>query len=578
MAEVGTIAQLRKAYHYSMVLHELELQSRRGTRPSRPTHRDLEKEWPQIASAQAWCAAQAATDVRAAIMCSKLAGVAGTLLDGVKGRATLIRWRTEAVAGAERALARSDLPDDPSMDMVHDLLGHLTYLAYLHFTNRNPERGRRLLERARELVELPAGQSAESAVYAHLGMIALGEEAWDEAETHLNRALAASERDDDPARGESSASIHNTLGVLFSRRGLDERAAEHHKKSLECHERVGNRSGMCTALINLASTLRKLGRDDDARRALSQAGDIVGELGDSAPKGLYKSNLALFYSADPDPARRSQSVELLEEARAEFARTGDRMQEARVIESLEGLYCKMLAAENPRPTYEQRSHVLRRLAVFAQGRSDHATTIGHMEALLRAAEVEGNRLDQLEALAQIGHTAGLAGDLRRAAECHGQALDILAELRGRDGPTAHLPAEREILLSSGQVFRQLGDPDEAARRYERAVDISMHLGDEDAERRARGNLALVNVDRARFDEAIPALRELVEALRSGDDHRMFGLARFNLAYALHRSRVTSTARREAEEALRLLELTNAPEADEVRRQVAEWEPENNEEQ
>src|SRR5271166_1516591 len=137
MGDFNVRAHLMAAFHCQTQLYELEVDFLANRRPYYEIRKDLHKLWPHAVITFQWCSAASATDVRAAIMCGKLAGVAGSLLQETRGRHLLIEWREAAVVGAMRAIERGGLPDSVEYDMVHDLLGHLTYLGYLHFSNAN---------------------------------------------------------------------------------------------------------------------------------------------------------------------------------------------------------------------------------------------------------------------------------------------------------------------------------------------------------------------------------------------------------------------------------------------------------
>jgi len=93
-----TIVRLRLGFHCQLRLAELEQSFIQGSLPIDQIRDDFERVvWPNAKAMRAWCVGQAKHDVRAAILCSKLAGCAGYLLDQEHGRQLLIQWREDAV-------------------------------------------------------------------------------------------------------------------------------------------------------------------------------------------------------------------------------------------------------------------------------------------------------------------------------------------------------------------------------------------------------------------------------------------------------------------------------------------------
>ena len=135
----------------------------------------------------------------------------------------------------------------------------------------------------------------------------------------------------------------------------------------------------------------------------------------------------------------------------------------------------------------------------------------------------------------------------------------------------------ELLLSLGQAQRASGKPEEAVTTHRRAQAIAEKTADEEAEWRARGNLALAQVDCGLFDEAILGLNKVAahyaKPRESGikPDLRLLGHARFNVAYAYHRQGRQDLAHEHAQEALRLLSLINDRlGVEKAKEQIANW--------
>lgn len=148
---------LRWAFRCQSLLHKME-QEFHASGGDPKALRDLRATWSQISDKQRWCVEHSDTDVRAAIMCSKLAGVGGSLLDLHLSRFDLIRWREAGLAGARKA------------NLVEDEIGHLTYLSYLYFVNNNPERALELIDEAIKLTTREGNLVGKAAALQTQGM------------------------------------------------------------------------------------------------------------------------------------------------------------------------------------------------------------------------------------------------------------------------------------------------------------------------------------------------------------------------------------------------------------------------
>jgi tetratricopeptide (TPR) repeat protein len=210
------ITNLKAGFRWQARLGELERSFLSGTATISKIRMELNDVWANAVKVRTWSVVQARTDVRAAILCSKLAGCAGQLLDAERGRHVLIQWREDAVDAITPHVSKGQLPDQLRGDLVHDFLGHLSYLGYLHMANGNMERARQTLQRALEEGLTDGNRFAEGVVHLHLGMIAVREEHLDEAEADLQKVLSS---DQAPSEPGLIAASRNLLGVVAERRG-----------------------------------------------------------------------------------------------------------------------------------------------------------------------------------------------------------------------------------------------------------------------------------------------------------------------------------------------------------------------
>lgn len=566
MGEAANIAHLISGFQCQLELHKLETEFVAGSQPSANVRRRLTKLWPHARKVFDWSIGASGTDVRAAILLDKMAGVAGRLLEATFGRHILIQWREAAVDGTTRAMARGSLPTSSEFDMVHDLLGHLTYLGYLHFANNNFERARTVLQQALIVGEENDRHFADATALLHLAFVSISEENLAEAEDLLQRALALPADNETPSL---TASIHIALGVVCGRRNDYARAREHDDAAVAAYEGLQDAAGLCTALINRGGDSINLGMIAEARADLERADAIAKALNAPYLTGLAKANLARLRAGE-HPEEGSEVVELLKASKADYSRAGDRVQTLRIGGMLAGIYQSVLDREAEPASYQERKLALAELGDLAAERADGAAALQCAEQLLRETE-ERNATDDLpEALMLVAHRHVL---LQHYPEATTYALRALSELDTLDPgtPDDDLATIRcELLSDLAQSERHLGQADQAEAHFRAALALAADLPDEGLQWRLRGNLGLALVDLGRFDDAIPILRDLVDDLRATEEYDLIGQAQFNLAHALNTSGDRDAARTEAEAALALLDMIHDPKAAEIRRQVADW--------
>ena len=432
---------------------------------------------------------------------------------------------------------------------------------------QNTARARELCEWARAFAREQGHAVADAAALSHLAMVAMNEGKLDDARSLLRQALGTAVEFNEL---RTQAGTLATLGIVSARSGSHPEALELYDRAIKLFEQAPDLSALCTTLVNRSVELLSLGKTDEAERDLKRAKAIAEEVGSEGLRGLALANMARLYRQDTDPKRRHEAVQLLEDARAAFERAGDGLNLASVLTALEAIYRTALECERVKLSYEQHSHALRRLAEIHGRKNEHEEAGDVYERLLRLAQTADNPADQLEALGHLGHGAVRRTRYEEAIDYHEQGLMVLAGLRQKEERYANEKAECEICLSMGQAYSHLAQPREAARWYERALEIASARGDKDAESRARGNFALIQIDLKEYDAAISELKKVVEAYRFVSDIRLMAHALFNLAYAHHRRGDNATARAHGEEARRLLERFDDPMTEDVRRQLKTW--------
>ena len=182
---------------------------------------------------------------------------------------------------------------------------------------------------------------------------------------------------------------------------------------------------------------------------------------------------------------------------------------------------------------------------------------------LAIAREIGDRRGEGAALGNLGNAYAALGEPRRAIEFYEQRLVIAREVGDRRG-------EGTALGNLGNAYHSLGEPHRAIEFHEQRLIIAREIGDRRGEGNALGNLgnAYYSLDEPRraieFHE-----RDLVIRREIGD-RRGEGNALWNMSLALDELGKRADAIANAEAALRLFEQIEDPNAEKVRRKLAEW--------
>lgn len=506
----------------------------------------------QLLHYQRMCADHLINDERAAVLCSKFAGVAGHLLDRKLSRLDLIRWREEGLEGARRA------------KLLEDQVGHLTYLSFAHFSNNNSAKALELLDEARKLTQQLEDPRGSATVLQHQGMFygQLGKV--EDAITALTESLRVFEQLGAPQLNSKSLSA---LATCYSNKDDAEKAVELYEQAVELER---DRSTIGTYLTNMSGDLMKLGRFPEALQCLRKAEVISRATSDDTLSGLVAMQFGQWHSMQRDLKLRDKTWAYYEKALNFFLRKGDRYYERKVSERLVLLYSQALNSYSENWNYDQVSYALRKLIPLYMNLDKFEEAMQACDSLFEEAELNENNSDQLEALVSLGHTLLQMKLYGRAIEKHIKAIEVMKKIRRMDGEESNLKAEAELQLSLGQAFRHSGQPEKAIQCYDRAEEISKQLRNKDIEYRAIGNQGLVCADQSRFARAIGLLTDAFTYYKEINDQRLAGHAKFNLAYVYHRSGEPEKAQEIGADALRTLTIINDSQIEEVKRQLKSW--------
>jgi tetratricopeptide (TPR) repeat protein len=176
---------------------------------------------------------------------------------------------------------------------------------------------------------------------------------------------------------------------------------------------------------------------------------------------------------------------------------------------------------------------------------------------IRDRRGEGNRLSNL------GNAYSDLGEPRKAIEFYEQALAISREIGDRRGEGANLG-------NLGLAYYHLGEPRKAIEFYEQALEISRAIGDRQGEGADMGNLGNAYSDLGEPKKAIEFYEQALAISREIGDRRGEGNHLFSMSLSLQALGQQEKAIPLAKSALAIYEQIESPNAEIVRRALAEW--------
>jgi tetratricopeptide (TPR) repeat protein len=255
--------------------------------------------------------------------------------------------------------------------------------------------------------------------------------------------------------------------------------------------RTSDRAAEAGVLVSLGVTGWRQGRYQQATGDYQQALALFRQLGDQAGQARVAGNLGIL---EFDQGRYEQAFRHHQQALALFRQAGDQFGEAHALSSMGEVDARL-------GRYEQAAcHQEQALARFRQagertGEAHALGGLGELYARLGRYELAGGYQEQALALfRQLGDRPGEACalvnlgavDLRRAScsraiRHYQQALDLFRVTGNRWG-------EPQALNGLGDVLLAVGQPDRARVHYAAALDLAGQIGNKYEQARARHGL------------------------------------------------------------------------------------------
>jgi len=297
--------------------------------------------------------------------------------------------------------------------------------------------------------------------------------------------------------------------------------------------RLGDKQGEIGDLLELGIAKLEMG---DARGAMKHFEDALArarEIGDKRGEGTALGNLGIAYAK---LGHTRKAIEFFQQRLGTARQFDDRWGEANALMNIASAHYLLGEAKAAIPFYEQALYVFRQI---------------------RERRGESNVLNNL------GLIYYELNEAKKAIDFIWEALVISHEIGNRLGEGAGFG-------NLGLAYAALGEHRKAAECYEKHLAIAREIGDRQGESNALGNLGLVFFDLGKTCESINFYDQQLVISREIGDRRGQGIALFNSARALNKLGDWAKAIARAEDALKIYEAIEDPNAARVRAQLAEW--------
>jgi len=223
----------------------------------------------------------------------------------------------------------------------------------------------------------------------------------------------------------------------------------------------------------------------------------------------------------------------------------------------------MLEAARRLKHRSSEGHALGNLGNAYEDLGETAKAIRYYEQVLAIARETGDRQGEGNAMGNLGIAYRTLGETRKAIEHHEQQLAIARETDDRRG-------EGGGLGNLGNAYFNLGEMRKAIEYYEQHLAIARETGDRRGEGRALGNLGIAYKHLGETRKAIEYYEQTFAIERETGDRRGQGISVWNMSLSLYQLGERKQALANAEAALRIFEEIESPDAEKVRRRLAEW--------
>ncbi|MGH9501340.1 MAG: protein kinase domain-containing protein [Terriglobales bacterium] len=408
----------------------------------------------------------------------------------------------------------------------------------------------------------------------------------------LNRAYTLSTQMDNQ---EQKASSLHRLAVAYGMMNKPEEDVRNEEQALAIWRQIGQKRGLAFSLNEMASAQAVLGKPKEALASYQEALNLRRDIGDRRGLGDTLVDLANFYDAGGD---HDQALKMYKEALQVERDLGNESMQAICLNNIGSVYLDKGQYEDGL-TYFQQALQLRENSKVPGDIVDAVHNLGYASTdigqydraisfYMRALELRRSMDDQRGAAIESYSLGGLFGyqgrfgaaiksrqdalktfrDIKDKTFWMAKMLDGVAEsliLAGRmDEAKSYVDEARnlsrelkndgmtaEMLGVQGDMFFYAGDFKSASSSYAAALQAAQRSKEPETIVKAKTNLAKLQVQDKRNQEAISALRPLIQQANDLGLKYTSVESSILLGEALLQNRDASPARQEVERALQL---------------------------
>lgn len=358
------------------------------------------------------------------------------------------------------------------------------------------------------------------------------------------------------------AAALGNLGAGFFRLGQLDSARSYLERSHQLAEGIGDRRTALNALGTLGSVARDAGDLRRAQTLYSRALELRGRIGDNRGAAADHNNLGLLAAELGD---RVEALAHYNEALALARRHALTEPEAVALTNLGNaasavgdfvqaskLYSEALARYRAAGSDEDAAFVLHNLGLLEMRRGRFGAAEGKLRSALAIYSRDAAVADIARTRRDLSVLAVATGNPQRALE----QLRLAERVLGRAPPNHELLAA--IALARADAAVELNELTESERQYARAAALYARAGDGQGQSEARQGLAVLLIERERYDEALEQLQLVVRAQTTLDDRRPAAFARILVGQTMLRRGDLTNARSELDVALDSLRALGDP--------------------
>lgn len=323
------------------------------------------------------------------------------------------------------------------------------------------------------------------------------------------------------------------LGIAYVQIHEVQRAIDILEQSVSMSQRIGNRSGELNSLGNLGSAYFENGEITKAIELFKQRLSIARKMGDRRSESKTLGNLGLAYC---NLGNNLKAIEYLEQSLAISRKIGDQQCVGANLGNLGLVYHDM---------------------------GDSHKAIEYFKQHLGLAKEIGDQSGEYNALCNLGNACLLLGETRRAIEYYEQYLTIAINIKD--------PWEAGYALNHlGNSHFILGEYQIAIEYGKRHLAIARMIGDQKIEGADLSNIGRAYSKLGETKNAIAHFEQQLSIACDIEDLDGKCDALFNLSLELYNIGQRAKAIESAKAALQLFEEIESPNAEQVRRVLAEW--------